>query len=60
MSPQSKPGAETDEFNDKRILVNNFVMAFAQFAMNFHAKTNQFAKLLLYRAVLSFASIRAN
>src|SRR6266567_2277785 len=33
------------QFNDKRILVNDFVMAFAQFAMNFHAKTNQLENL---------------
>jgi ribosomal silencing factor RsfS len=27
----------SSEFNDKRILVDYFVMAFTQFSMNFHA-----------------------
>ena len=31
----------TAQFNHKSILINDLIMAFAEFAMNFHAKPNE-------------------
>lgn len=37
------------QLNNKRILINDFIMALAQLTMNFHTKANEFKYFLFVK-----------